>query len=96
HQGYTGSSISVLEFSTDSVAEIGVFLAYSNECETHVNNKFCDRGYKLTVKPGPKPLFFAQKFTNRGDEEYPRWVVSGKPAAAKRIGDATTKYELVK
>jgi hypothetical protein len=96
HQGYTGSSITVLELSETTVTELGTFLAYTNECESYAPNKFCDRSYKVTAARGVKPLFFAQKYLNRGTDERPRWVVSGKPVAAKRIGDPETKYEFVK
>jgi len=96
HQGYTGSSVTVLEISETTVTELGIFLAFSNSCENYAPDKYCDRSYKLTVKPGAKPVFYAQKFTNRGTDERPRWVAAGKALPAKRLGDAKTKFEAVK
>jgi hypothetical protein len=96
HQGYTGSSLTILEVTETAAAELGVFLVYTNECETYAPNKYCDRSYKLTATPGAKPVFIAQKYINRGTDEKPRWVASGKPAAAKTIRDVSTKYEAVK
>jgi hypothetical protein len=96
HQGYMGNSVTVLEISETVVTELGTFLAYTNECETSAPNKYCDRSYKLTATAGSKPAFFAQKYVNRGTDEKPRWVVSGKPVVAKPIRDADTRYEAVK
>lgn len=96
HQGYTGSSITIVELSPTGAVEIGVYLAYTNECERHVQDKYCDRSYKIIATPGAKPLFFAQKFNNRGTDEKPRWVAAGKPLAAKPIADTENKYTLLK
>lgn len=96
HQGYMGSSITIVELSATAAVELGVYLAYTNECEKPVQDKYCDRSYKITATPGTKPLFFAQKFTNRGDDEKPRWIVAGKPLAAKPIADTQNKYTLLK
>ena len=96
HQGYTGSSVTVLEMSETAATELGVFLAYTNECEDHAPEKYCDRSYKLMANPGTKPSYVSQKFLNRGTDEKPRWVASGRPAAARSIGDLNRKYELVK
>lgn len=96
HQGYTGSSITIVELSPAAVVELGVYLAFTNECEKHVQDKYCDRSYKITATPGVKPSFFAQKFTNRGDDEKPRWVAAGRPLAAKPIADTQNKYALLK
>lgn len=95
HQGYTGSSITILEFADTGISDLGRFLVYTNECESYAPNKFCDRSYKLTAAPGAKPAFTSQKYLNRGTDEKPRWVLSGKPAAAKRIGELTNKYKVV-
>lgn len=96
HQGYTGSSVTVLELSETAAKEVGVFVVYTNECESGPVGKYCDRSYKLTAKPGTRPTFFAQKYLNRGTDEKPRWIVAGKPLAAKPLGDLSTKYEPVK
>jgi hypothetical protein len=96
HQGYTGTSITVLEISPSAITVFGTFLAYTNECENHAPDKYCDRSYKLTVTAGAKPAFLSQKFTNRGTDEKPRWVAAGKPLPAKTIGDLTRKFEPVK
>lgn len=96
HQGYTGSSVTILELSETAAVELGVFLVYTNECEAYAPNKYCDRNYKLTAAAGAKPAFFTQKYLNRGTDEKPRWVASGKPAAAKPIRDLSTKYEAIK
>lgn len=93
HQGYTGSSITILEMSETTAKELGVFLAYTNECESLTPNKYCDRSYRITAQAGATPAFFSQKYVNRGTEDKPRWVVSGKPVAAKRIGELDRKYE---
>lgn len=99
HQGYYGTSITILEFSSPGVIELGIYLASTNECENHASNKYCDRSYKITARPGIDPAFFAQKYSNRGTDEKPRWVASGKPAAAKPIGKdkyTVVKYQVIK
>ncbi|NOT49380.1 MAG: hypothetical protein HOP17_16775 [Acidobacteria bacterium] len=96
HQGYYGSSITIVELSATAAVEIGVYLVNTNECENPVANKYCDRSYKITATPGAKPAFFAQKFLNRGTEEKPRWVVGGKALAAKPIADTQNKYTVLK
>ena len=55
-----------------------------------------DRSYKITAKPGAKPAFSSQKFINKGDDEKPKWIVSGKLQPAKPIAGVDTKYTLVK
>ncbi len=96
HQGYTGSSVTLVELSETSATELGVYLAYTNECERLAPNKYCDRSYKITATAGTSPTFFAQKFLNRGTDEKPRWVASGKAVAAKPIPDTESKYTLIK
>lgn len=96
HQGYTGSSVNIVELSETAVTELASFLAYTNECEAAAPGKFCERSYKLTVRPGKPPVFFSQKFLNRGTDEKPRWVASGRAAAPVTIGDLNFKFELVK
>lgn len=96
HQGYTGSSVTILEVSETAVTELGIFLAYTNECEAPAADKYCDRSYKITARPGATPTFYSQKFLNRGSETKPRWTASGKAAAAKPIGDLNMTYEAVK
>jgi len=93
HQGYMGASLTILELMPAAARELGVFLVYTNECEVQAANKFCDRSYKLSVAPSARPVFTARKYLNRGDDEKPRWVVSGKPVTAKPIGGLSTKYE---
>lgn len=96
HQGYTGSSVTILEVGTSAITELGSFLVNTNSCENYAPNKYCDRSYKLTAKASLKPAFFTQKFLNRGTDEKPRWVAAGKPLPAKRIGTAENTYEAVK
>ena len=96
HQGYTGSSSNVIEISASSIKSLGTFLAYSNECESLKPDQYCDRSYKITAKTGTKPSFFSQKYVNKGDDEKPRWIASGKPQPAKTLAGVETKYELVK
>ena len=96
HQGYTGSSIDILEISPTSIKSLGTFLTYTNECEKGPAGEYCDRSYKITAKPGAKPAFSSQKFINKGDDEKPKWIVSGKPQPAKPIVGVDTKYTLVK
>ena len=96
HQGYYGSSITIVELSLTAANEIGVYLVSTNECENHAPDKYCDRTYKITATPAAKPAFFAQKHLNRGTEEKPRWVASGKALAAKPIADTRNKYTVLK
>ncbi len=96
HQGYTGSSSNVIEISSTSVRSFGAFLSYSNECESLKAGEYCDRSYKITARSGTKPVFMRQKYLNNGDDEKPRWVVSGKPQIAKTIAGVETKYTLIK
>ena len=96
HQGYTGSSITILELTESAVTELGTFLAFTNECKTPVADKYCDRSFKITARTGPSPSFYSQEYLNRGSEMKPRWTASGKAAPAKPIGDLNMKYEAVK
>lgn len=96
HQGYTGSSIDVLEISPTAVKSLGTFLTYTNECEKGPAGEFCDRSYKITAKQAAKPVFSRQKYINEGDDEKPKWIVSGKPQPAKPIAGVDTKYTLIK
>ena len=96
HQGYTGSSTSVIEVSETIIKSLGTFLTYSNECESLKPDEYCDRSYKITARPGKKPSFLSQKYINKGDDEKPKWVASGKARAAKTITGSDTKYTLVK
>jgi hypothetical protein len=96
HQGYSGSSSNVIEISATFVKSFGTFLVYTNECESLRAGKYCDRSYKLTARPGTKPVFSSQKYINKGSDEKTKWVVSGKPQVAKVIAGVTTKYTLVK
>lgn len=96
HQGYTGSSITILELTESAVTELGTFLAFTNECKTPVADKYCDRSFKITARPGPTPSFYSQEYLNRGSDVKPHWTASGKAAPAKAIGDLNTKYEAVK
>lgn len=96
HQGYMGASLTVMELTESAAADIGVFLVYTNECEVPVADKYCERSYKLTAAAGAKPSFMVQKFTNRGDDQKPRWVAAGKPLRAKRLAGVTSKYEVLK
>lgn len=96
HQGYTGASVTVLELSPFAAVQLGLFLAYTNECESLAPNRYCDRSYRLTAVRGTRPAITSQKFLNRGTEERPRWVASGKPVPAKPIAGVENKYTLVK
>lgn len=94
HQGYYGTSITILEFSSPDVLELGVYLAFTNECQNPASNKYCDRSYKITARRGIDPAFFTQEYVNRGTEKKPRWVASGKALAAKPI--VKNKFTVVK
>jgi len=87
HQGYTGSSIMIVEVLPTAVKELGSYLVFTNECDIYVEEKYCDRSYKLTVTPGARPAFVSQKYENRGSDARPRWVATGKPLRAKPVGD---------
>jgi hypothetical protein len=87
HQGYTGSSLTLVEVSPTRVKELASFLAYTNECETYVEDKFCERSFKLTATPGNPPAFRSQKFTNRGSDQKPRWVAAGRAVPAAKVGE---------
>ena len=96
HQGYTGSSVDVLELSPTGVTSLGTFLTYTNECENHKPDQYCDRSYKITAKPGKTPAFTRQMYVNKGDDETPKWASSGKSQPAKPISGVEKKYTLVK
>ncbi|HMQ04455.1 MAG TPA: hypothetical protein PKD26_11110 [Pyrinomonadaceae bacterium] len=96
HQGYTGSSVTIIEIGDSEIVSLGTYLAYTNECENLAPGKYCDRSYKLTASPGPVPAISAQKFLNRGTESRPKWVASGKAFAAKPIPDTAVKFTLLK
>lgn len=96
HQGYTGSSLTVLEISPASVRSLGTFLVYTNECENGGPDEFCDQRYKVTARSGTVPVFSRQKYINKGNDEKPRWAVSGKLQAAKPIAGVSDKYARIK
>ena len=95
HQGYSGSSVAMLEVSATAVKGLGGFLVYTNECESGGPDEFCDRSYKITAKPAAIPVFYRQKFDNKGNDEKTEWVVSGKRTVVKPNKE-NSKYALLK
>lgn len=97
HQGYTGSSVSVLEISSASVRSLGTFLVFTNECENGGPEEYCDERYRITAKPRAAPVFSRQKYINKnGSDEKPKWTVSGKLHTAKPLASVIDKYTRVK
>lgn len=83
HQGYSGMGVTMLEVSTSAGKELGWFLAYTNECEKCSPGEYCDRSYKITAKPAVLPVYYQQKYDNKGDDENTKWAVSGKRTIVK-------------
>ena len=83
HQGYSGTSVTMVEVSAAAAKELGWFLTYTNECENGGPEEYCDRSYKITVKPATAPVFYVQKYDNKGSDEITKWVVSGKRTTVK-------------
>ncbi|MEJ7848748.1 MAG: hypothetical protein WKF92_11740 [Pyrinomonadaceae bacterium] len=95
HQGYSGTSVTMLEVSASAGKELGWFLAYTNECENSEPGEYCDRSYKITAQPAAAPVFYQQKYDNAGTDEITKWVVSGKRTAIKSK-KGNFKYLLIK
>ena len=95
HQGKIGGSITILEISTAAVREFGSTLAFSNECDAEESTEDCDRSYKITVKPALKPIFYREKFVNRGDDMKTRWKKSGRVQKVL-LRKTESKYRLLK
>lgn len=95
HQGYSGSSVTIIEASQTAAKELGWFLVYTNECENGGPEEYCDRSYKIIARPAAATVFYQQKYENKGDDEITKWVVSGKRTAVKPK-KGTLKYALIK
>lgn len=96
HQGYSGSSLTVMEISAARVKSLGTFLIYTNECEGGPAEKYCDQSYKITARSGSAPAFTRQKYNSKSSNEKPKWVKSGRPQTAKPIAGVNFKYTQVK
>ncbi len=92
HQGMIGTGIVWLEVAGADLRELGSAQAYSSECDSDSAKKVCDYSWKITVKPGAKPVFYHQKMTG-GDGH--RWKIIGRTLPVK-IEKPTVEYELVK
>lgn len=95
HQGYYGGSVAMLEVSATAIKSLGWFLVYTNECESGGPDEFCDRSYKITAKPATVPVFYRQKYDDKGNDEKAKWVASGKRVVAKPNKD-NSKYTRLK
>lgn len=95
HQGYSGTSVTMLEVSLAAAKELGWFLAYTNECENGGPEEYCDRSYKITAKPAVATVFYQQRYDNKGSDETTKWVASGKRTVVKPK-KGTFKYSLIK
>ncbi len=92
HQGYTGSSVTIIEIGETEIVSFGTYLAFTNECENLAPGRYCDRSYKLTASLGSRPVVTAQKFLNRGTESRPKWIASGKPFTAKPVSESAVTF----
>lgn len=95
HQGYSGSSVSMIEVSATAAKELGWFLVYTNECENGGPEEYCDRSYKITAKSAAVPVFYRQQHDNKGTDETTKWVASGKKTVIK-AKKGTFKFALIK
>ncbi len=95
HQGYFGTSVTMVEVSAAAAKELGWFLTYTNECENGGPEEYCDRSYKITAKAAAAPVFYQQKYENKGSDELTKWVVSGKRTTV-RPRKGNSKYVLLK
>jgi hypothetical protein len=86
HQGEGGTGVDIMEFSAGKLKGIGWFQAES------FSDSSPTAGYKVSVKPGVRPVFTREKFIQN---DAGKWRRSGRPAAFKLTAVYGT-FEVVK
>ena len=74
NQGYTVSVAILIELSPSGVKKLGVADAYEDDCG--VAERCRMTAYKISVRPGPSPVFYREAFSRRNE----RWTKTGGPA----------------
>ncbi|CAN5420845.1 hypothetical protein BH10ACI3_BH10ACI3_29570 [soil metagenome] len=86
HQGQGGIGVDLVEFTGGKLVGIGWYLAEKFEDTDAVTV------WKLTAKPGPKPVFYKQRYDAK---EKGKWRKVGADTVAK-LGKAYSKFTVVK
>lgn len=86
HQGEGGTGVDIMEFSGARLKGIGWFQAES------FSDSSPTAGYKVSVKPGARPVFTREKFLQN---DAGKWRRSGRPAVFKLTAVYGT-FEVVK
>ena len=74
HQGESGTGLSLIEFKDGKPAEIGFYVS------ARITDTEAMTAWKLTAKPGKKPVFYRQKFVSAGSD---KWRAAGKSVVYK-------------
>ena len=82
NQGYTVSVAVLIELSPSGVKKFGVADAYEDDCG--VAERCRMTAYKISVRPGPSPVFYREAFSKRNE----RWAKTGGPARFSPREDA--------
>ena len=77
NQGYTGSVISILELTSSGALEFGDADVYEDNCGAVERCKMT--AYKVTAKPGAKPIYYRETFQKRGG----KWQSAGAAKVLK-------------
>jgi hypothetical protein len=78
HQGQGGIGVDIMEFSAGALKGIGWYQAEGFTETT-------DNAYKVTVKPGPKPVFFRERWASMDDGNSYKKAGSAVPLKLKPV-----------
>lgn len=89
HQGYTNFVATLVQLTPAGVKQLGIADVYEDDCGARARCTMT--AYRVTVAPGPAPVFYRETFRKRGK----RWVRRGKVTryALREAGD---KFEVLK
>ncbi|HEX8141058.1 MAG TPA: hypothetical protein VF553_00575 [Pyrinomonadaceae bacterium] len=88
NQGYTVNVALLIEISPPGVRKFGIADVYEDNCGAVEQ---CEtNAYKISVKPGPTPIFYREAFRQRNE----RWTRAGN-AARYRLRPNESSYNLL-
>ncbi len=94
NQGITTGAISIIELAGSQVRRLGSIVTYTNDCGFNPQGKSIAN--RLSVKTGPKPVFYRQEFIDTGGcEGETRWQKKGTLAPITLNKDEVA-YEVLK
>ncbi len=89
HQGYTNAVVMLVQLTPAGVKQLGIADVYEDDCGARARCTMT--AYRVTVAPGPAPVFYRETFRKRGR----RWVRRGRPARFT-LREAGDKFEVLK